>query len=171
MFFLVERKDILSLRPQYFGKKVKEEVLKQLRHKVEGKCDKRYGYTIHVIDLTNVGKGCLDLDTGNAEFPVVYTTLVFKPFLNEILPAKVKKNCEQGFFAYAGPIEIYVSHRNMPSDLKFDPRQDGLPVFYSEEEEDIRIEVGSLVRVKVINYRLDQDKIAAIGTINADYLG
>lgn len=46
----------------------------------------------------------------------------------------------------------------MPEDLKFDASKDGAPSFFSETE-DIRIEAGSLVRVKIVGMRLATDQI------------
>jgi len=169
MFFLIEREEILALPPKYFGKKVDKEVLNQLRAKVEGKCSGRYGFTIVVTNLAHVGAGRLHEDTGYAHFPVRYLALVFRPFKNEILPTKVTTINQSGFFATAGPLEIFVSKLSMPDDLKFDPK-DGQPSFYSEAE-DIRIEAGSLVRVKIVGMRLATDQIITIGTIKDDFLG
>jgi DNA-directed RNA polymerase II subunit RPB7 len=89
MFFLVERKDTLALHPRHFNSSLSSLLLTQLRHKVEGKCSGRYGYTILVTMLRDVGVGVLDPDTGYAHFPVSYLALVFRPFKNEILIAKV----------------------------------------------------------------------------------
>ena len=58
----------------------------------------------------------------------------------------------------------------MPSDLKFDPGRESLPMFVSEEE-NVRIEAGSEVRVKIIGIRLAAEQIVVIGTIKEDFLG
>jgi len=170
MFFHIEREDTLALAPKYFGKAVKKHILSQLRKKVEGKCTGRYGYTIVVTQLQLIGKGKLDEDTGNAHFPVRYLALVFRPFKNEILPAKVTSINNTGFFSQAGPLEIFVSKLLMPDDYKFDSRKEGLPTYYSETE-DIRIQVGSLVRIKIVGIRFATDNIYVIGTIKEDFLG
>lgn len=57
MFFLIERKDTLALHPKYFGKNVEKEILEQLKLKVEGKCSGRFGYTIVVTNMQEIGKG------------------------------------------------------------------------------------------------------------------
>ena len=89
MFFLVERKDRLALHPRHYTSSLSSLLLSQLRAKVEGKCTGRYGYTILVTMMREVGAGVLDPDTGYAHFPVSYLALVFRPFKNEVLVAKV----------------------------------------------------------------------------------
>jgi DNA-directed RNA polymerase II subunit RPB7 len=170
MFFLVERTETLALAPKYFDKNVKDHIYNQLKLKVQGKCTGKFGYTILVTNLANVGRGRLHEDSGFAHFAVTYVSVVFRPFKNEILPATVTIINQNGFFAQAGPLEIFVSKTLMPEDLKFDPRDQGLPTYYSEEE-DVRIEQGSPVRIKIVGIRLAADKISTIGTIKEDYLG
>lgn len=111
MFFLVERRDVLSLAPRDFTSSMNAVILEQLRAKVEGKCSGRYGYTILVTTLRDIGTGVLDIDTGFAQFNVSYLALVFRPFKNEILIAKVISVNNNGFFAAAGPLEIFVSEK------------------------------------------------------------
>ena len=122
---------------------------------------------------------------------------------------RVCLRAQNGFFASAGPLEIFVSEKVspaqppnhtsihsarpcpvldahtphsaccdvlcsvvqlMPSDLKFDPGRESLPMFVSEEE-NVRIEAGSEVRVKIIGIRLAAEQIVVIGTIKEDFLG
>jgi hypothetical protein len=119
-------------------------VLEQLKFKVEGKCTGRYGYTIAVTHMVNVGRGQLHEDSGYAYFPVKYMSLVFRPFKNEILPAKVtmispvRSFClslaptidpsvarlhaaclQTGLWVHAGPMEIFVSKHVSPFSLRW----------------------------------------------------
>lgn len=170
MFFLIDRDEKLQLHPQHFGKNLNKQIHRELKLKVEGKCTGRYGYTVAVLALKNIGKGQLHEDTGYAHFPITYTSLVFRPFRNEILPAVVSTINDNGFFAQAGPLEIFVSKVLMPNYLKYDEKREGLPCYYSEEE-DIRIEQGSSVRIKIVGIRFAADKISVVGTIKEDFLG
>lgn len=119
-----------------------------------------------------VGKGRLDEDSGFATFEVSYLSLVFRPFKNEILLAKVHTITANGFFASAGPLDIFVSQYGLPADLKFDAAGSaaGTPMLHSVEE-DVRIEIGTEVRIKLIGIRMATDQIAVLGTIKEDFLG
>ena len=68
------------------------------------------------------------------------------------------------------PSRVLSSVQLMPSDLKFDPGRESLPMFVSDEE-NVRIEAGSEVRVKIIGIRLAAEQIVVIGTIKEDFLG
>jgi len=155
------------LHPKHFDKDIRDKIKTKLKEKVEGKATGRFGYTILVTHLISIGKGVLDDSTGYAHYPVQYYALVFRPFKGEILAAKVKTISKQGMFAEAGPLEIFVSKTQMPEDLRFDDST-GLNCYFSEED---RIEVGSLIRVKLIGLRFASDDINVIGTIREDYLG
>jgi len=171
MFFLVDRTDRVSVPPHQFGRNLRREVEETLRIKVEGKCTGKYGFTIIVTNVEEMSKGQLDEDSGFAHFDVRYVSLVFRPFKNEILLAKVHTITNNGFFASAGPLDIFVSQYGIPADLKFDPAgSNGQPMLISEEE-DVRIEIGTEVRIKIIGIRMATEQIAILGTIKEDFLG
>ena len=78
---------------------------------------------------------------------------------------------QNGFFANAGPLDIFVSQYGLPSDLKFDTSgSSGTPMLHSAEE-DVRIEIGTEVRIKLVGIRMAPDHIAVLGTIKEDFLG
>lgn len=111
MFFLIERRDLLALHPRYYTRDLPTQILAQLRSKTEGHCSGRYGYCIAVTGISEIGSGRIDEDSGYAHFPVKYLCLVFRPFKNEILLAKVTAVNQNGFFCSAGPLEIFVSEK------------------------------------------------------------
>lgn len=162
------RDDVVPVKPAYFGQKIQDHIMKLLREKVEGKCSGRYGYTILVTMLSEIGEGRL-MESGEAHFKVKYVALVFRPMRNEVLPAEVVRVNNLGFFAKAGPCMVFVSRMLVPADLHFDSAAES-PCFISEDE-DIRIEAGTQVRVKIVGIRLAQEEISVIGTIKEDYLG
>ena len=174
MFFLVAHQTKISLKPRDFGPNMRAKIMHKLRHTVEGKATGKFGYTILVTRMRNLSVGVLHEDTGNAQFTAEYLALVFKPFKGEILPAEVKTVSQQGFFAQAGPLEIFVASQLMPDELKYD-LSTGTPSFVAGEDDDelgeLRVSAGSMVRIKIIGMRFDSDEIHIIGTIKEDYLG
>mmetsp|Transcript_12090 Transcript_12090/g.15107 ORF Transcript_12090/g.15107 Transcript_12090/m.15107 type:complete len:183 (-) Transcript_12090:156-704(-) len=179
MFFLVTRQDTLAIHPRDFGKNLHEKILTQLRQKVEGKASGHFGYTILVTKLKDIGSGILNEDTGNAHFKITYFSLVFRPFKGEILPGEVKSISKQGFFAQAGPLEIFVSKQLMPDEYQYETTT-GAPTFLLPDDDDDndnndyeeqRLQVGTMVRIKIVGLRFAADDISVIGTIKEDYLG
>jgi DNA-directed RNA polymerase II subunit RPB7 len=68
-------------------------------------------------------------------------------------------------------LDIFVSQYGLPEDLKFDTSgANGAPMLHSTEE-DVRIEQGTEVRIKIIGIRMATDQIAVLGTIKEDFLG
>ncbi len=65
---------------------------------------------------------------------------------------------------------MFVSNYGIPADMKYETSASGSAMLHSVEE-DIRIEVGSMVRVKLVGMRMAQDQIAVLGTIKEDFLG
>ena len=169
MFFLVAREDVVALEPKYFGKNVAKHIFKALRQKVEGKVSGRYGCTIAVAELFEISLGHLHVDTGHCHFNVKYNAIVLRTFPNEILPCIVASFVVGGFWANAGPIDIFVPATNMPTDMKLIQGSNGMDIYYSELEE-MKIEVGNTVRVKVLGQKRDVNKISIIGSIAEDYL-
>lgn len=150
---------------------MQKKIFKQLKSKVEGKPSGNFGYTIMVTKLKEIGSGVLNEDTGNAHFKVIYFALVFRPFKGEILPAEVKSISKQGFFAQAGPLEIFVSSQLMPDEFKHDTSTGSQSYVNIEDDGEIRINIGSFVRIKLVGMRFAAQDISVIGTIKEDYLG
>ena len=99
---------------------------------------------------------------------LIESAILFSPFATLFCPVSILQN---GFFASAGPLDIFVSQYGLPSDLKFDTSgTSGTPVLHSEDA-DVRIEIGTEVRVKLIGIRMAADQIAVLGTIKEDFLG
>lgn len=69
--------------------------------------------------------------SGQAVFEVKYQAIVFRPFKGEVLDAIVYNVSKMGFFAQAGPLEIFVSTHLIPTDYAFSSVDE--PCFVSED--------------------------------------
>ncbi|GMY35019.1 DNA-directed RNA polymerase II subunit RPB7 isoform X2 [Fagus crenata] len=98
----------------------------------------RHGFVVAITGIKNIGKGLIRDGTGFVSFPVKYQCVVFRPFKGEILEAVVTMVNKMGFFAEAGPVQIFVSNH-------------------------VKIQKDSEVRLKIIGTRVDATEI--IGTI------
>jgi DNA-directed RNA polymerase II subunit RPB7 len=98
-------------------------------------------------------------------FPLMFC-IVCMPLATLFVPAR-----QNGFFASAGPVDIFVSQYGLPGDLVFDAcGSAGTPMLHSQEE-DVRIEIGTEVRIKLQGVRMNADNITVLGTIKEDFLG
>ncbi|KAJ2156592.1 DNA-directed RNA polymerase II subunit [Coemansia sp. RSA 552] len=167
MFFHKKLSHTITLHPSFLGPRMREFVTKRLYKDVEGTCTGRYGYIVAVVAILEIQIGKIIPGHGSAEFEVKYSAILFKPFKNEVLDAVVDSVSPMGFFAFAGPLSIFVSQTLIPADMKLDMNSNP-PSFHSDDQ---KIEKGTLVRVKISGTRIDATSIYAIGTIKEDYLG
>ena len=61
-----------------------------------------------------------------------------------------------GFFADAGPLQLFVSNHLIPEDFSFDSANE--PAFVSSDEA-VRVQAGAEVRLRIVGTRVDADEI------------
>ncbi|KAI3786480.1 hypothetical protein L1987_40191 [Smallanthus sonchifolius] len=168
MFFHIVLERNMQLHPRHFGRDLREKLVSKLMKDVEGTCSGRHGFVVAITGIENVGKGLIRDGTGFVTFPVKYQCVVFRPFKGEILEAVVSMVNKMGFFAEAGPVQIFVSNHLIPDDMEF---QSGDMPNYTTSDGSVKIQKDSEVRLKIIGTRVDATEIFCIGTIKDDFLG
>ncbi|XVF68847.1 hypothetical protein PTKIN_Ptkin11bG0034000 [Pterospermum kingtungense] len=144
MFFHIVLKRNMQLRPRHFGRNLRENLVSKLMKDVEGTCSGRHGFVVAITGIESVGF---------VTFPVKYQCVVFRPFKGEILEAVVTM---MGFFAEAGPVQIFVSNHLIPDDMEF---QSGDMPNYTTSDGSVKIQKDSEVRLKIIGTRVDATEI------------
>ena len=86
----------------------------------------------------------------------------------EVLDAVVTQVNKMGFFAEAGPLQIFVSNHHIPDDFSF---QTSAGPMYCSEDGEVRVQKDCEVRLRVIGTRVDAAEIFALGSMKEDYLG
>eukprot|EP01080_Neovahlkampfia_damariscottae_P004409 gene4409-7784_t len=168
MFFHIVLEKNVQLPPKFFGPTLKNTIIDKLNNEAEGQCSVRYGYTICVTKILNIGKGKIN-DFGHATFPIKYQAVVFKPFKNEVIDCVVSKVTKIGFFADVGPVQIFVSRHQISVDMRFEP--DSTPPCFISEDQSIKIQKDDEIRLKVVGTNFENQQIFGIGSIKGDYLG
>ncbi|KAG6790327.1 hypothetical protein POTOM_006476 [Populus tomentosa] len=175
MFFHIVLERNMQLHPRFFGRNLRENIVSKLMKDVEGTCrhdrfdDKnfvrldtessgRHGFVVAITGIENIGKGLIRDGTGFVTFPVKYQCVVFRPFKGEILEAVVTMVNKMGFFAEAGPVQIFVSNHLIPDDMEF---QTGDMPNYTTSDGSVKIQKDSEVRLKIIGTRVDATEILA----------
>ncbi|GER33679.1 DNA-directed RNA polymerase II subunit RPB7 [Striga asiatica] len=110
MFFHIVLERNMQLHPRHFGRDLRDKLVAKLVKDVEGTCSGRHGFIVAITGIDSVGKGLIRDGTGFVTFPVKYQCVVFRPFKGEILEAVVTMVNKMGFFAEAGPVQIFVSN-------------------------------------------------------------
>nr|GEY70966.1 DNA-directed RNA polymerase II subunit RPB7 [Tanacetum cinerariifolium] len=109
----------MQLHPHHLGRKLREKLVSNLMKDVEGTCNLKHGFVVAITGIEDIGKGIIRDGTGFVTFPVKYTCIVCRPFKGEILEATVTMVNKLGFFAEAGPVEIFVSNHSISGDMEF----------------------------------------------------
>nr|BAJ94721.1 predicted protein [Hordeum vulgare subsp. vulgare] len=168
MFFHIVLERNMQLHPRHFGPHLRDKLVAKLMKDVEGTCSGRHGFVVAITGVEDIGKGLIREGTGFVTFPVKYQCVVFRPFKGEILEAVVTMVNKMGFFAEAGPVQIFVSNHLIPDDMEF---QSGDVPNYTTSDGSVKIQKESEVRLKIIGTRVDATEIFCIGTIKDDFLG
>ncbi|KAG4382118.1 hypothetical protein GLYMA_14G007900v4 [Glycine max] len=86
MFFHIVLERKMQLHPRYFGCNIRDNLVSKLMKDVKGTCSGRHKFVVAVTGIENIGKGLIHDGTGFVTFPM-------------------------GFFAEAGPVQIFVSNQ------------------------------------------------------------
>eukprot|EP00899_Mesostigma_viride_P028968 jgi/Mesvir1/9256/Mv03122-RA.1 len=168
MFFHLILEKNMRLHPRYFGPKMRTTVVEKLIAEVEGTCSGRYGFIIAVVDVVSLGQAQLSDGSGYATIHVKYAAIVYRPFKGEVMDAVVTDVTKMGFFCESGPLRIFVSGQQIPQDMHFAATEE--PCFVANDES-VRIQRDSEVRIKIVGLRMDATDIFVVGSIKDDYLG
>lgn len=168
MFFLVVLERTIKLAPKHFGPKLEDTLLKTISQELEGTCTGRYGFVVTTMLPESISQGTVDAASGYAHFSVKFKAIVCKPFKGEVLDAVVSLVTQNGFFADAGPIQIFVSHKQMPGDFKFELA--GNPSFVNADGS-VTIAKDDEVRIRIVGTRYDTNEIFTIGSMLGPFLG
>uniref|UniRef100_A0A7S2JSE1 S1 motif domain-containing protein n=1 Tax=Leptocylindrus danicus TaxID=163516 RepID=A0A7S2JSE1_9STRA len=171
MFFVKELTHEIVLEPIHFGPKLRSTIVRLVKEQVEGLALANYGFVINVIEVPEdkVKSGIIEYDTGNVVFNVKYSALLLRPFTNEVMDATVSQCNPLGFFAFVGPLRIFVSKHSMPEDM-FNGFEGEKEAWISDDKE-VEIVRGCPVRLKIKGSTVEEGNISAIGTIKDNYLG
>jgi len=157
--------------PPDFGPQLKVKIKERLRASKEGYALGNVGYIVYITEIKdeNISRGRIEDSTGQVMYHVTFDAIVFRPFKNEVLDTIVGVSHDQGFFCHAGPLRIFVSRHAMPDDLKdgFDQETSA----WVSDDKQVEIKAGCGVRLRLMNVKIEQNEITAVGTINDDYLG
>jgi DNA-directed RNA polymerase II subunit RPB7 len=171
MFYVKTLEHEIELEPLHFGPKLRDTIVRLLKEEVEGLALANFGYVINVIEVPHdqMRSGIIEYDTGNVVFYVKYTALLLRPFINEVVDATVSQCNQLGFFAFVGPLRVFVSKHSMPEDMMngFDAEREA----WISDDQEVEIKRGCGVRLKIKGRTVEHGNITAIGTIKDNYLG
>ncbi|PSC68315.1 DNA-directed RNA polymerase II subunit RPB7 [Micractinium conductrix] len=168
MFYMKELTKELEVQPRFFGPRLREEIDRRLRMEVEGTCNGQFGFILGVLGIVDMGRGLLREGSGAAVFNITYTCICFKPFKGQVMDVVVTSVNKMGFFAEAGPLQVFVSNHLISEGFEFNTAHEPC---YQMSDGDQKIVPGCEVRLRIVGTRVDASDIFAVGSIKEDYLG
>ncbi|KAG2490914.1 hypothetical protein HYH03_010827 [Edaphochlamys debaryana] len=167
MFYYLRLTKSLDIHPKHFGPKLSEVIREKLIAETEGTCTGKYGYVVAVTRVDNISKGRIRQDqSGYATFEVEYGCIVCRPYKGEVLDAVVTSVNKMGFFAQAGPLQLFVTQHLIPEE--FEASDDNA---FVSMDQTTRIQAGTHVRVRIVGIKYDPTEVFCIATMKQDYLG
>lgn len=151
MFYIKHFTHKINLSPQFLGPNIHALIQDYLYKKIEGTCSSS-GYIIAILRIDSISEGQILL-TGQVSFKIYYQAVVLRPEKGEVVDAAIVSATKMGFFASVGPLSIFISNYQIPSNVIH--------------------ELGNniVVRLKIIGTKIDSTRVYAIGTLNDDCLG
>ena len=111
MFYEVELKSHIRVPPSSFNMEVEDAVMQQLNEEFNDYISKDFGIVIAVSEIVDIGEGIIIPGDGAAYYKSLFTVLVWKPELHELIPGSIKEITNFGAFMQIGPAQgmIHIS--------------------------------------------------------------
>ncbi|ASJ10389.1 DNA-directed RNA polymerase [Thermococcus sp. P6] len=147
MYKLLKVQDVVRIPPRMFTMDPKDAAKLVLRETYEGIYDRDEGVVLGIMDVEKIGKGIVVPGDGATYHEVVFTVLVWKPEMHEIVEGEVIDVAPYGAFIRIGPVDGLVHISQLMDDyVVFDEKN---KQFLGKETKRI-LKLGDEVRARII---------------------
>jgi DNA-directed RNA polymerase subunit E'/Rpb7 len=169
MFREVELTHTIRMSPANLSVGLRERIVTELHRTVEGLVTSETGIILLITQVVTTGAGRVSERTGFVLFDVVYRALVCCPQGGQVIDGIITSVTHQGIRLEAGPVEVFVAKRSIPSHFQYD--QDCRWLSTSGQPQSLQH--GVIVRVKIINVAptTELTKLSGAGTLLGNGLG
>ncbi|MGC8538750.1 MAG: DNA-directed RNA polymerase [Candidatus Micrarchaeia archaeon] len=119
-------KDLVSLPPEYFSKKIDEAMTELLRSKYERLMDRDLGIILVVYNIRDISDGFILPGDPNTHHYVTFDVLTFNLEPEEVVMGEVSEVTEFGCFVRIGPIDGLVHLSQITTDFMNYDRKAGM---------------------------------------------
>lgn len=163
MFFLIDMKTTIYVEPVHFNQTYFERLKEKLISKIEGKMDSIYGFIIKISKINKISPPRICYVDGSSKYDIDFKVITFHPLRGEIMDGIVSRINSEGIYVNVGPMEVWISKRCMPEELKFE--------YGTYKSNNVEIEKEDEIRLKLLGIRKENTNFNGIGVINKDFLG
>ena len=169
LYHLYTLSHIVEIAPDLFGLPKEESAYEILSRSYHGLLDPELGFIIAICDIIEVGPGKIIHGSAGTFHPVTFTVLTYTPVMHEIVEGEVVELVDFGAFIRLGPSDGLCHITQIANDkLNFD----NLNARFSSAESGQSLEVGDLVRSRVIVVSVGSGRSGKIGlTMRQPFLG
>lgn len=167
MFFVLTFEQPILMSPSCLYKDLQALIKAKLIEKVLGSVSEKYGYIVCVIKVDEPNDGKILDTSGDVLFNVRYRAVVMKPFPGEVIDGVIQDVDKYGVHVEVGPIKVFISHSNFPSDFEYNENQN---CYFSKSQND-KLAIDTEVRFRISNVQFAENNFRPIGIMNEDYLG
>lgn len=180
---LTELQDTLRVPPESLSRPLQDAITQELALLYFDKVLKDLGLCVTLYDISNVAGGSVFPGDGAPHFTVDFRLVMFRPFVGEVLIAKLKRCDEAGLYLSLGGFfeDIHIPEHLLHDPSKFD-EEEKLWV-WNYKDTDLFMDIDEDVRFRVVQVKyppipIEQERDARpfapmiiTGDINADGLG
>lgn len=105
MYLKIQAVDVVRVPPVRLGEELPVVVREMLQEKLEGRLDKKVGMFIAILDVLEIKEGRIMIGDAGVYYETIFTALVFRPKLQEIVEGAVVEIVEFGAFVEIGPLD------------------------------------------------------------------
>jgi len=157
MFYVAEVEDHVRVEPRHFGLATKDAVAEQLQESYVKTMHKELGFVISVIGVKNVGEGIIIPGDGAAYYKSLFTVLVWKPELHELVPGTIKEITNFGAFMQIGPTQGMIHISQTMEDFVSLSKTGNLQGKVTKRS--LNVGDSCLARIVAISYKAGEPKI------------
>lgn len=105
MYLKIDAVDVVRVPPERMGEELPVVVREMLQEKLEGRLDKKVGMFIAILDVLEIKEGRIMIGDAGVYYETIFTALVFRPKMQEIVEGAVVEIVEFGAFVEIGPLD------------------------------------------------------------------
>ncbi len=171
MYARIKVRDTVRVPPSRLGEDIVEVIKDLLWEQFEGRLDREYGVLIGIEKIDDIGDGRIIEGDGGVYFDVLFTAIVFKPILHEVVEGQVVEVVDFGAFVSIGPLDALLHMSQITDDyMVYDEKNKRL----IGKETKKSLTEGDLVRARIVALSLkekDPEKSKIGLTMRQPWLG
>jgi len=153
MYLLTQREKVVRIPPDRLGEDINQVVNELAREAYEGRIEGNESLTVLLKNIETVGDGRIVHGDGAVYQTVKFDSLVFRPFVQEIVEGNVCEVLKFGAFVRFGPLDGLL-HISQVMDDRIDIDDSNQRLIGKDTKRDLKI--GDMVRARIVTLSFNE---------------